>query len=113
MHERSTGLMEKLLAVPQQEITRLRKGLARAALHVAYAFEDGYGDAVDTMLAGVLRVVQNDAIIAHNGKLEGYGIEAWRYAESMEKASKAFCRRHPCTAGSGTVASNSSVNLHG
>ena len=56
LHASSHGLLARLRAVPAAEVERLRRGLVRAARHLAYAREDGHADAVDVLLAGAQRV---------------------------------------------------------
>ena len=60
MHTAEHGLIERLLALPADEVARLRHGVALAAASMAYGPVNAtsVGDAVDTVLGGVLRAVE-------------------------------------------------------
>ena len=93
LHKANTGLMQKLESVHPDMILRLRKGLASVSQRLPYRTEDGHGDAVEMMLAGVLRVVRyrQQTAQSHLTAAEEYiGREVWR----IQREAAAWARKH-------------------
>jgi len=90
MHPSPVGLIERLQQVPAKEITRLRRGAALVAAHMAYMYDEGHADAVETVLGGALRVARNRELIVD----DIWGKEDWRAAEEVARFRAHFCKTH-------------------
>ena len=57
LHSNPGGLLEHLQSIPAEKVASLRRGTERAARQLGYAPEDGYSDAVESLLLGAHRAV--------------------------------------------------------